>query len=101
MKLNISTVLRQDDFIRGYTKGTMTIESEYGWHCPICGEYTKEFVQETFSHYNSIRERTTVINRVLTLHNDGNDWLCDDCKDLEAAQKRSRTCLLLKKFSLD
>ena len=80
MKIDISTVIRQDDFIQGYTKGSMTLESKFGWKCPQCGEYVHDYVMETFSHLNDMRERVTIINRSMELKNDGTDWLCDECK---------------------
>jgi hypothetical protein len=94
MKLDISTSVSEDVQRQSWEQGYMTLESKYGWHCPLCGEYTEEFVMETFAHYRDIREYKTIITRTLTLHNDGEDWFCPGCRSPEARHKR----LVLKKF---
>ncbi len=79
MKIDISTTIKQDDFIQGFKNGFSQIESKYGWRCPQCGEYTYDFVIETFSQYNRdpiLRE--TVITRSIEISNES--WLCEGCK---------------------
>jgi hypothetical protein len=82
MKIDISTVIKQDDFIQGFKNGFSQIEAKYGWTCPQCGEYVNDSVIETFSHYNRDNLlRETVITRSLELKND--NWLCNKCKRSE------------------
>lgn len=79
MKIDISTVIRQDDFIQGFKNGYSQIEATYGWTCPLCGEYVTDFAIETFSHYNRDNLlRETIITRSLEIEND--DWTCDRCR---------------------
>jgi hypothetical protein len=77
VKIDISTVIKQDDFVLGFNHGSMTIESKYGWICPGCGEYIHDFIKEVFSFYNNMAHREVVITRNWELPE---DWLCDECR---------------------
>jgi rubredoxin len=84
MKVDISTVIKQDDFIQGFKNGFSQIEAKYGWICPKCGEYVFNFVIETFSHYNRDPAfRDTVITRSIEMPE---SWVCEDCKKRESLE---------------
>ena len=69
MKVDISTVIKQDDFIQGFKNGFSQIEAKSGGGtCTKDGEYFNDSVIETFSHYNRDNLlRETVITRSLEL----------------------------------
>ena len=92
MKLYIETVVKEETLLN--LGNSFTIESEYGWYCTECGDYTKEFVMEEINILRDLTSRRVIINRTLDLHNDGEDWLCDNCRSPNAKLRR----LLSKKF---